>query len=150
MNIKRLRARAIIIKEGKLVSMFREREGSVFYTFPGGGAEGNETEQECVVREVFEEFGIVIRPIKKVYTYENKISVEQFYVCEWISGDFGTGSGEEFDKEQKNEVYKPTLIEISDIPKLPLMPPEVAKAFYNDFIKNGIVLRNDIKVFLTD
>ena len=98
MSIKRLRARAIIIKEGKLVSVFREREGSVFYTFPGGGAEGNETEQECVVREVFEEFGIVVRPIKKVYTYENKISVEQFYVCEWISGDFGTGSGEEFDK----------------------------------------------------
>ena len=41
---KRIRARAIIIHEGKIVSKYRERENMIFYTFPGGGMEGDETE----------------------------------------------------------------------------------------------------------
>ena len=70
---KRIRARAIIINNGKLVSMYREREGRRFYTFPGGGMEGNETEEECVKREVFEEFGLIVKPIKSVGFFETEI-----------------------------------------------------------------------------
>ena len=66
MGEKRIRTRAIIMHDNKIVSMYREREGRVFYTFPGGGKEGNESEEECVIREVYEEFGITIKPIKKV------------------------------------------------------------------------------------
>ena len=142
---KRTRVRAIIINNEKIISMYREKPDRIFYTFPGGGAEENETEQECVIREVYEEFGINIEPIKKVYTYENNISVEHFYICKWISGDFGTGEGEEFGREQTNGIYKPTMINISDIPKLPLMPPEVAKQFYEDYLANKTEIRNEVK-----
>ncbi len=145
MEEKRVRARAIIIHEGKIVSMYRERQGRIFYTFPGGGMEGNETEEECVKREVFEEFGLVVKPIKKVYTYENQNSVEYFYTAEWISGEFGSGEGEEYQENRNNGVYLPKFIEISEIPNLPLMPPEVASSFYEDYMKNGKTLRNDIK-----
>lgn len=145
MEEKRARARAIIIHEGKMVSMYRERQGRVFYTFPGGGMEGTETEEECVKREVFEEFGLIVKPIKKVYTYENKNSIEHFYIADWLSGEFGSGEGEEFEKNRNNGVYIPKLIEISDIPNIPLMPPEVASAFYDDYTKNGKDLRNDVK-----
>lgn len=141
---KRMRARAIIIKDEMLLCMYREREGNVFFTFPGGGAEGDETEEQCVIREVYEEFGITIEPIKKVYIYENKYSVEHFFVCDWISGDFGTGKGEEYSKDNKNGVYRPVMINIKDIPNVPLMPPEVASAFYEDYAKNGKDLRNDV------
>ena len=144
---KRTRVRAIILQDKKLVSMYRERDGRIFYTFPGGGAEGNETEQECVIREVFEEIGIRIKPIKKVYTYENKISVEHFYICDWVGGEFGTGKGEEYDKGNTNGLYKPTLINIADIPNLPLMPPEVATEFYKDYTERGKELRSDVKYF---
>ena len=145
MEEKRARARAIIIHEGKMVSMYRERQGRVFYTFPGGGMEGTETEEECVKREVFEEFGLIVKPIKKVYTYENKNSIEHFYIADWLSGEFGSGEGEEFEENRNNGVYIPKLIEISDIPNIPLMPPEVASAFYDDYTKNGKDLRNDVK-----
>ena len=148
MEEKRIRSRAIIIKEGKLVTMYRERQGRIFYTFPGGGMEENETEKECVKREVLEEFGIIINPIKKVYTYENKNSIEHFFLAEWIDGVFGSGQGEEFQENRNNGVYIPKLIEISDIPKIPLMPPEVASAFYNDYTKNGKNLRNNVKFVL--
>ena len=43
---KRKRARAIIIKNGKMVSMYREFDDRNFYVFPGGGMEKNETEEE--------------------------------------------------------------------------------------------------------
>ena len=142
---KRLRIGAIILQDGKLVSMYRERQGRVYYTFPGGGAEKGESEQECVVREVYEEFGINVKPIKKVYTYENDRAIEHYYICEWVSGEFGTGQGEEYDLNQPYGVYKPVMIEVLDIPNLPLMPPELAKEFYCDYIKNGSKLCDEVK-----
>ena len=146
---KRKRARAIIIYNGKLVSMYREFDDRSFYVFPGGGMEDNESEEECVIREVYEEFGITVNPIKKVYVYENERSIEYFYLCDWISGEFGTGVGEEFDVNSNKEgVYIPKLIEISDIPNLPLMPKEVASSFYEDYINNGIKIRDNIKQFI--
>jgi len=147
-EVKRVRARAIIIDHGRLISMYREREGRIFYTFPGGGMEGSESEEDCVKREVFEEFGIVVKPLKKVYTYENQNSIEHFYTAEWISGEFGSGEGEEFQENRNNGVYVPKFINILDIPNVPLMPPEVATAFYDDYLKNGTNLRDDVKIVL--
>ena len=143
---KKKRARAIIIKDNKLVSMYREFDDRVFYVFPGGGMEDDESEEECIVREVYEEFGINVKPLKKVYVYETEKSIEYFYLCEWISGKFGTGTGEEFDVNSNKEgVYIPKLIEITGIPNIPLMPPEVAGSFYEDYMRNGMNLRNDTK-----
>lgn len=145
METKRNRGRAIIISEDKIVSMYREREGRNFYTFPGGGMEENETEEECVKREVLEEFGLIVNPIKKLYTYENKNSIEHFYLAEWVSGEFGSGEGEEYQENRNNGVYIPKLIRIDDIPNLPLMPPEVARAFYEDYINNGKSICDQVK-----
>lgn len=145
-KIKRLRIGAIILQDEKLVSMYRERDGRIYYTFPGGGAEEGESEEECVIREVYEEFGIEVKPIKKVYTYENDRAVEHFYVCEWVGGVFGTGQGEEYDVNQPYGIYKPVLIDVSEIPSLPLMPPEVAAEFYKDYISNGKQIRPDVKL----
>ncbi len=94
---------------------------------------------------MLEEFGIVVEPIKKVYTYESERSIEYFYVCKWVSGELGTGQGEEFQAGRNNGVYKPTAIKIADIPNLPLMPPEVAEAFYKDYRKNGQEVRKAAK-----
>ena len=144
--VKRKRSRAIIINDSKMVSMYREFDDRKFYVFPGGGMEGNETEEECVIREVYEEFGISIKPIKKVYVYETEKSIEYFYLCEWISGKFGTGIGEEFYVNSNKEgVYIPKLIEINDMPNLPLMPPEVASSLYEDYTNNGPTLIDDAK-----
>ena len=145
MSEKRKRTRAIIYFGDKIATMYREKNDRIFYTFPGGGMEENESEEECVVREVMEEFGMTIKPLKKVYTYENQISIEHFYICEWISGEFGSGEGEEYQSDRNNGVYIPKLVNVSDIPSLPLMPPEVAKAFYEDYVKYGKMLNNKVK-----
>lgn len=142
---KRKRVRAIIFIGRKLVSMYREFGERTFYTFPGGGIEGEETEEECITREVFEEFGLFVKPTKKVYVYENEKSIEHFYICTLLSGEFGTGKGEEFSKDNKNGVYKPVLLNIDEISFLPLMPPEIASLFLKDFEANGEDLRDEVK-----
>ena len=142
--MKKQRARAIIFFEDKIATMYREREGRIFYSLPGGGLEGDETEEEGVVREVYEEFGITVEPIKKVYIYEHTTGEEHFYICKYTSGEFGSGKGEEFGPEKNNGLYRPTKINIKDIPTLPLMPPEVAKTLYADYSKNGEALRDDV------
>lgn len=145
-ELKRKRARGIIFYNDKLVVMYREFDNRVFYVFPGGGMEGNETEEECVIREVYEEFGMNVKPVKKVYVYETEKSIEYFYLCEWIDGEFATGKGEEYDPNaNKQGVYIPKLIEISNIPNIPLMPSEVASSSYEDYTNNGKTLRDDVK-----
>lgn len=134
--MRRLRVGAIIVVEDKLVTMYREFDNRKYYTFPGGGIKDYETEVECVIREVKEEFGISVAPIEKLYDYENGISKESFYLCVWLTGIFGTGTGEEFKQNNIFGEYKPTFIDIKDIPSLPLMPKEIATKFYLDYKEN--------------
>lgn len=147
---KRVSCRAIVISDNKLVVMKREREGRLYYTFPGGGKEENETNDECVVRECNEEFGIVVKPQKHVYIYENSKTIQYFYVCDWVSGKLGSGEGEEFQEDRNRGTYEPMLIPLEDIEKLPLMPPEVASALVQDVKKFGIVFEDKVKTFIVE
>jgi len=142
---KSVRCRAIIINNGELVVMYREFEGRKFYTFPGGGKEENETLQECVKREVLEEMGLIVEPVKKVYTYIDIRSKQHFYVCECKDVKLTKPSGEEYLENRNRGLYLPTLIEVSKIPNLPLMPPEVAIKLYKDYTKHGEMLGNRVK-----
>ena len=89
---------------------------------------------------------MVVEPIKKVYIYENEISVEHFYIAKHVSGEFGSGEGEEYQADRNRGVYIPKLLPIKDIPNTPLMPPEIAQAFFEDYCKNGKNVRDN---FLT-
>lgn len=144
---KRIRAGAIIVIDGKLVTMYREFQGRIYYTFPGGKQEDGESLEDCAKRETLEEFGLVVEPIKKVYVYECERSIEHYYTCKLISGEFGSGTGEEFDENPQYGVYKPMMIDIKELPSIPLMPPEIAEAFYNDYIVNGESLRDNVGEF---
>lgn len=58
----RLAAKALVLHEGKLLlNRCRDRQGRLYYTFPGGGQNPGETLEEAVVREVLEETGLTVR-----------------------------------------------------------------------------------------
>lgn len=144
---KRRSCRAIIIDNNSLVTMYREREDRVYYTFPGGGMEDNESYDSCVIRECKEEFGINVEPVKHVYTYENDKTIQYFYLCNWIDGELGSGEGEEFQADRNRGVYMPTMMPLTEMSNLPLMPPEVAKALVEDLKTYGVQLSNEVRVF---
>ena len=146
--MKRRSCRAIVIRDNCLVTMYRKKEGRVYYTFPGGGMEGDEQKEVCVKRECIEEFGIGVEPIREVYSYENETTIQYFFLCNWTSGEFGTGVGEEFQDDRNKGKYEPTLMPLEKIETLPLMPPEVAHQLAEDIKTYGIELRPDHKAIV--
>ena len=138
--------RAIIFHDNKLIVMYREKNDRAYFTFPGGGKEENETNEECVKRECLEEFGITVEPQKEVYTYKDEKSLQHFYLCNWVGGELGSGQGEEFAPDRNSGVYIPTMMPKEDIGKLPLMPPEIAKGIAEDLNFNVDLLKQNTKV----
>ena len=66
-----------------------------FWEFPGGKIEPNEAKEACIVREIKEELGATIRPIKYLgvsnYSYTNldkPFSITLYgFLCELIEGE---------------------------------------------------------------
>ena len=143
-EVNRIRCAAIIpIGEGYVFmhrkNVKRNAKYKEYYTFPGGGLEEGETLEQCTIREVKEEFGINIKVIKKIYELENEeLSMkEYFFLCEYIDGEFGTGTGEEFSNSERHAnagEYIPEIVKKENIKNITLLPPEIAKRFIADFI----------------
>lgn len=112
-----------------------------YYTFPGGGLEDCESLEEGVIREIKEEFGIDIKVIKKLYEmYSDKFDQkEYFFLCQYIGGEFGTGTGPEF---SNNPAYKdsgnfiPEIVKREEVKNILLLPQEITKRFLKD-IEDG-------------
>lgn len=66
-NKRRKSARALIIRDGELLTFWRKRhsrktgEWIEYYSIPGGGIDKGESPEDAVVRELYEEMGVRIR-----------------------------------------------------------------------------------------
>lgn len=70
------------------------------WEFPGGKIEDGELPEECVVRELFEEFGIEIKVqsyfAESIHTFpEGQIRIFAYY-CQWISGEIAPTEHEDY------------------------------------------------------
>lgn len=92
-KINRPTARAIVVHDGKVLLMERERtdaktgERLRYYSIPGGEIEDGETPEQTVEREVAEETSVrikVIRKLSKVTAPDGK--QHTFYVADYVSG----------------------------------------------------------------
>mgnify|MGYP005778155903 CR=1 FL=1 len=112
-----------------------------YYTFPGGGQEPGETLEEGTKREIKEEFGIDVEVEKKLYELDNGEvnKKEYFFLCKYIGGTFGTGTGPEFSGDPKyahRGKYIPEIVKREDVEKIVLLPYEIRDKFIED-IKNA-------------
>ena len=108
---KRISCRAIIIENGRIL-LSHETKGDI-YMSPGGGLEENETDEQCVEREVLEETGYIVKAVKPFITVDeycyDTLYVNRYFICEI------TGRGEVSLTE--NEKYKKLMPEWVDIKK---------------------------------
>jgi ADP-ribose pyrophosphatase YjhB (NUDIX family) len=146
----RISCRAVIFKDDEITIMHRIKKDdngnySEYYTFPGGGVEENEDNETCIKREVLEEFGINVKPIKLIYEYHGYNSVQYFYLCEWIDGIFGSGKGPEMiNYIEKKGHYIPTLQKIKEINKINLQPTSITNQLINDIQNNNLINNNEV------
>ena len=143
--MERVRVGGIIFINGGVALMHRtgvlkRKDYQEYYTFPGGGLEEGETPEEGTIREIKEEFGIDVKVIKKLYEMNSEKfkQKEIFYLCEYVSGKFGTGDGPEFSNDPKyidSGKYLPEIIKKDEIKNLLLLPTEIKEKFAEDLQK---------------
>ena len=85
-EIKRSRTacRGLVVQNSKIL-ICHEIEDKQFFS-PGGGIENNESFEECCIREICEETGILVKPIKHLITvneyYEDWKFITHYFICE--------------------------------------------------------------------
>lgn len=130
---KRVSARAIIIEDGKLLTMFRRKkkeDGSYqeYYAIPGGGLEENETLKENVIREIKEELNIDIEILGYLGHKEDYTSITYFFHCKRIHGEPKLG-GPELKRSNVDNYYEIRYVNLDEIDNINI--------FYRDIIKKS-------------
>lgn len=104
-------SRAVIIQDGKILLSHELNSG--WWLIPGGGLEEGETPEECVIREVEEETGYIVCPLKHFLVmqeyYEEYRYTGYYFVCEVT----GNGQMKLTDAEKRRGV-QPEWIPLQD------------------------------------
>jgi len=71
--------------------------------------------------------------------HPNKETKEYFFLCKYVGGEFGTGTGPEFSGDPKyahRGKYIPEIISKKDVENITLLPYEIRDKFIED-VKQG-------------
>ena len=125
--MNRIRAAAVIIKDGKVLLMHRIKDGREYFVFPGGKTEDTETPEEAMVREVHEEVTLEVLSIDEeiVKRTNDEGNTEIYYLVTSFSGNVALG-GEEKEIMNESNQYYPEWWDISEARSLSnLYPAEI-------------------------
>lgn len=122
-------ARGLVVHGRALLLMERWRRDAKtgkerhYFSIPGGGIEPGETPEQAVVRELFEEMHILVRPLRMVGKQSDGGTQHIFFVCTYLSGapNLHPGSPEAKRNHQDNR-YQPAWVSHDDFQKIKLYP----------------------------
>ena len=104
-------SRAIIVNDGKILLTHELQSG--WWLIPGGGLEEGENPETCVIREVEEETGLIVRPLRQFLVmneyYEEYRYMGYLFICEVT----GKGQMKLTDAEKRRGV-QPEWISLSE------------------------------------
>ena len=130
----RQRAAGIIIQDGKILLLHRQKAGRVYYIIPGGGIEKGETPEQAAKREIKEETNLDVEIDKLIckiiggYGYP-----EYFFLAKNIQGEAQLG-GEEFEKNCEENHYAIAWTPLDKLKEINLLPPEIKEKILNVFV----------------
>ena len=138
----RIRAGIVLIQEDKVALIERYRAGFHYFIFPGGGVDEGETPEQAAVREAMEELGIEVAIRRKVAEVQvGQRSRQIYFLVEQTGGEFGTGTGEEFEESNRDNpqkgIYIPTWMPIDDLPGHTNIYPEDVSKLVVRSVKEG-------------
>ena len=139
--------RAIIVRDGKLLLMRRDKFGDEYYTLLGGGIQAGETKEAALRRELLEESGLILTDSRLVFIEKGYDGFgDQFiFLCRTEDGEPRLAeSSEEARDSSLGNVYTPVWITASDIAALPLrsavLSQALARAFTSGFPQEPVIL----------
>lgn len=121
-------ARAIIVRDGAIALIERHRAGRHYFVFPGGKLEPGETPTEALVREVEEETGLAVRPMRLVAEVTFPDRVQTFWLAAIEGGVFGAGTGLEMTGGEPPDqgTYRPVWMPLADLEPNAVYPARIA------------------------
>ena len=76
-------SRAVVVRDGSILLSHETIPG--WWLIPGGGMEEGETPEACCIREVEEETGFIVKPLRQFLTlyeyYEEYRYISHYFVC---------------------------------------------------------------------
>lgn len=132
----RIRAGAVLI-EGDQVSLIeRFRDGKHYFVFPGGGVDEGETLTEAAIREMDEETRLRVTVKRELAEIRFGLSTQHYFLVERVSGEFGSGTGEEYTDSDPDDptqgIYIPTWMPVAELPEHEnIYPADVAELIVN-------------------
>ena len=138
----RIRAGIVLIQEDKVALIERHRAGLDYFVFPGGGVDEGETTEQAAIREAMEELGIDVVIKQKVAEIQiGQKSRQVYFLVDQVSGEFGSGIGEEYIDSDPNDpsegVYIPIWMPIDELPlHEKIYPVALAELVFNS-LTNG-------------
>lgn len=81
--------RAIIVRDGHLLVMKRNKFGKQYYTLIGGGVDAGESLEQSLVRELYEETGMVAQAARLVFIEQagDPYGDQYIFLCDGVTGD---------------------------------------------------------------
>ena len=114
----RISGRAIIFNNDQVILLFRHKKTAdgikEYYAIPGGGQDEGETIEECVIRELKEEYNVDIKIIEYLGDVGDEKALGHIYYCVIVNGTPKLG-GEEKERNNKDNYYEIQYININEL-----------------------------------
>lgn len=141
LGFMRMAARAIIIENGRLLVMRRNKYGSEYYTLVGGRVSEGETPEQALIREVREETTLVVTAARLVYTedHPSPYNAQAIYLCT-VAPHAAVGLELTSEEATMNNygmnLHQPLWVAIDTFEHLPFRTPSLHAAINNVFKKS--------------
>jgi ADP-ribose pyrophosphatase YjhB (NUDIX family) len=128
--------RAIVLEDGNLLAMQRNKYGSTYFTLVGGRINDGETPEQGLVREVFEETGMTVTAARLVFIEEHVAPYNRqlIYLCE-VAPHQGIAIQEASEEGEMNKyganTHQPFWIPSRAFENLPFRTPLLHAAIAN-------------------
>lgn len=129
------RAVGIVIHDNKLLVMRRKSASEEYFTFPGGGIEQGETNEQATHRELYEETSTKIEVQRLAYElrYDNG-QIHYYFLCRYVSGSLEVqpGTNEYLDNQIGKDLHLPRWLPLSDVANATVYPLDVRDRLVRD------------------
>lgn len=120
--------RAIVVHDGKLLLMKRNKYGQEFYALVGGGIDKGDTPEEALIREVQEVTQLDVANPRLVMKQSGGAYGEQFiFTAEYVRGEpaLSADSEEAQAHAQGENLYEPVWLPVEQLAGVKLLPAEL-------------------------
>lgn len=130
----RNRAVALVFRDNSLLVMHRKNTRE-YYTFPGGGVELGETNEQAALREMKEETSLDISIERPLYElHHDNGEIHYYFLGRYMDGvpAVQPGTNEYKSNQQGDNLYTPQWMPVENIPNTVLYPFEVRDRLVKD------------------